>query len=694
MSGRITWKKVFLCIGIGVMSTSLFAQVEELKTYKAKRQITSVDNASYRVLYYNGKTVSTYNDNPMFAIEKMRGFSVIPSGATVAVVDKKGRLMIYSCNEYNKVLQKIKNKRKGVKGKWEVNALCYGEDARNLVVGTSMSEILVYDPRDYSLKFVLESQSPVQFLRMSPDNYFIAAVRDNEIDIWNFDARSMRKQLSVDGMVSYVAFSNDGSMMASVDDKNEIILWNTVTWEPVYTYAPEAPVSLSSFNLDDKYLAFLQGGDSIMVLNLRTKEIAQAIPGNSGALTCAFMRSTTGQEQHMLTNRSNAVVYWNANGLNPFYGKLLNQEVDQQMNEWVKMMQGESLEEYQLRVNDETRARQQELFSIEAATRLAGDRIAIDNPFTRDYSIATGLLAIGFENMPDIEIPIAGDEVGDFSDASNLSFSNAQYVLNDRDEFEIAYVEVLNEVSGKVYIYDNIGRMKLTAMDVDDNFIPLDIMQQVSQEGMKLEDLKQEVLEENKQDKLITDNTQITVNTEVVAGVDAEGNRILNYKIGYQYEVVNRAFSAKEDFPSGGYDIEKSNAAMSMMRIIQQSFEEGDFAKYLSEGKRVKVKITGSADASPIRGRIAYDGRYGDFVNEPYYNDGTLDNLTITRASGITQNQQLAFLRAAGVQHMIENNVSTLKDTRNEYDYYVEVATERGGEYRKINVEFTILDAF
>ena len=75
--------------------------------------------------------------------------------------------------------------------------------------------------------------------------------------------------------------------------------------------------------------------------------------------------------------------------------------------------------------------------------------------------------------------------------------------------------------------------------------------------------------------------------------------------MGYQYEVINKEFSAKEDFPSGGYDIERSNAAMSLMKIIKNAFE-GDFSKYLSEGKQVKVIVTGSADASPIRGRIAY----------------------------------------------------------------------------------------
>lgn len=164
-------------------------------------------------------------------------------------------------------------------------------------------------------------------------------------------------------------------------------------------------------------------------------------------------------------------------------------------------------------------------------------------------------------------------------------------------------------------------------------------------------------------------------------------------KVGYQYEVINKEFSAKEDFPSGGYDIQSSNAAMSLMKIIKNAFE-GEFASYLGENKQVKIVITGSADASPIRSKIAYKGQYGEFVDEPYYKDGNLDNITVTKESGITQNKQLALLSAAGVMDYVKNNITTLKNTNNEFEYHVEVAKERGGEYRKINIEFVIVDAF
>ena len=56
----------------------------------------------------------------------------------------------------------------------------------------------------------------------------------------------------------------------------------------------------------------------------------------------------------------------------------MSKEVDAKMNEWVKMMQGESMEDYAIRVNDETRLKQQQLFAQEVATELAGDRISIE----------------------------------------------------------------------------------------------------------------------------------------------------------------------------------------------------------------------------------------------------------------------------------------------------------------------------
>ena len=540
----------------------------------------------------------------------------------------------------------------------------------------------------------IRDRAPATALAMSSNNYFIAAAVGQNINIWNFQTKELRKAIPMPAVVKEVTFSPDAALLAVTTDDNHLTIIDTKNWDKVDIFDKlGGTLSSPSFHPEGKYISVVKDGKNIEIINLKNGVVEQDIVDPTGGVTGGrFFKNNQNSEVFLLTNRTKQMVFWDANGLNPFYGKIMGREVDAKMNEWVKMMQGESMEDYAIRVNDETRIKQQQLFAQEVATALAGDRISMDNPFIDGYDASNNMLNIGFKGLPSIGLEVPSNEAGDFKDGK-MKFSNAVYVLNDKDEFELAYVEVTNETTNKVYIYDNIGRTKLTALEADENFVPLEIMQQATREEAQLAEIKEQVIEEKKQDKLITDNTQINVKTEVIPGVDANGKKILNYKVGYQYEVINKEFSAKEDFPSGGYNIERSNAAMSLMKIIKNAFE-GDFAKYLSEGKQVKVIITGSADAAPIRGRLAYDGRYGEFVDEPYYKDGNLDNITVTKAGGITQNEQLALMRAAGVKTYIEKNVTTLGNTKNEYEYHVEVAKERGGEFRKINVEFVIMDAF
>lgn len=679
--------------------TSLFcgqamSQVQVKRDFSSKKRITAFDNTTFCTAFLSEGELLTLRDINIVAMRDVDKIVFNPTGGSLALLRGKKNVTIYSFRESNKKLFELKEKRK-LKEKPVTLAMCYGADARNFITSNSLGEIIIYDTKEYLPQAYIQCKAPVTSLAMSSNNYFIAAASGTNLDIWNFRTKELRKAIPMPAAINGIAFSDDAAQLAVVTDDNRLTILDTRTWEKVDIFDKlGGKLSSPSFHPEGKYVSVVKDGNAIVIVNLKNSVVEQTLDEAAGGVVGSrfFMNKQT-SEIFMISNRPKAMVFWDANGLNPFYGKLMSKEIDARMNEWVKMMQGESMEDYAIRVNDETRMKQQQLFAQEIATELAGDRISLDNPFLGDYDASNNMLNIGFNTMPSIALEVPAGEVGDFTDAGKLKFDNAVYVLNDKDEFELAYVEVRNETTNKVYIYDNIGRTKLTALEADDNFVPLEIMQQASQEEIQLKEIKEAVVEEKKQDKLITENTQIDVKTEVVPGVDENGNKILNYKIGYQYEVINKAFSAKEDFPSGGYNIERSNAAMSLMKIIKNAFE-GDFSKYLAEGKQVKIVITGSADASPIRGRIAYNGQYGEYVDEPYYKDGNLDNITVTKASGITSNEQLALMRAAGVKDYISKNVDTLKNTDNEYEFHVEVAQERGGEFRKINVEFVIMDAF
>ncbi|MFS2943102.1 WD40 repeat domain-containing protein [Bacteroides fragilis] len=692
--GFYTYRGIAFCFVAAMFCGQTMAQVVEKRGFDSQKKINAFDNTTFCTAYLSDGALYTMRDIAINDVRKIERIVFNPTGSSIALLRAKNLISIYSFRDRNKKLFELKEKRKKLKAKPMPVSMCYSADARSFIVGNSLGEIVIYDTKEYMPLAYIQGEAPATALAMSSNNYFIAAAVGQNINIWNFQTKELRKAIPMPAVVKEVTFSPDAALLAVTTDDNHLTIIDTKNWDKVDIFDKlGGTLSSPSFHPEGKYISVVKDGKNIEIINLKNGVVEQDIVDPTGGVTGGrFFKNNQNSEVFLLTNRTKQMVFWDANGLNPFYGKIMGREVDAKMNEWVKMMQGESMEDYAIRVNDETRIKQQQLFAQEVATALAGDRISMDNPFIDGYDASNNMLNIGFKGLPSIGLEVPSNEAGDFKDGK-MKFSNAVYVLNDKDEFELAYVEVTNETTNKVYIYDNIGRTKLTALEADENFVPLEIMQQATREEAQLAEIKEQVIEEKKQDKLITDNTQINVKTEVIPGVDANGKKILNYKVGYQYEVINKEFSAKEDFPSGGYNIERSNAAMSLMKIIKNAFE-GDFAKYLSEGKQVKVIITGSADAAPIRGRLAYDGRYGEFVDEPYYKDGNLDNITVTKAGGITQNEQLALMRAAGVKTYIEKNVTTLGNTKNEYEYHVEVAKERGGEFRKINVEFVIMDAF
>lgn len=695
---------------------SAMAQVTERVVIPSIKDITNFSNTTFCIAFMAEEQVWALRDIKIAELNDIDETVFNPTGSSLAVRQGKKEITIYSFHERNKKMFELKEKRKGLKDRENLPftltgekgeklmkaaskgdiislAMCYAPDARHFIVSNSLGEIIIYDTKEYIPQAYIQSDVASTLLTMSSNNYFIAAAAEKKLDIWNFPTKALRKSIMMSGKITGFDFSTDAAYLAVTTDDQRLTVFDTRTWEEFTKFNYEGnEIASPSFHPEGKYVSVVVDKKNIVIHNLRNGKIEQTLTAPDNVSKSTFMIDKQKSDIFMLSNRRNSMVFWNANGLNPYYGKVLEESVMKKMNEWIKMGEGESMEEYGIRVNDETRLKQQQLFAQEVATELAGDRLSMEDPFIGDYDTESGMLNIGFKSMPSISLEVPENEVANLKDSKNLKFENTIYVLNDADEFEIAYMEVRDEISNKVYIFDNIGRLKMLAMEEED-FVPLEIMQQISQEEVQLKEIKEQVVAENKEEQLISDNTQIDVKTEVVPSVDANGNKILNYKVGYQYEVINKAFSANEDFPSGGYNIEKSNAAMSLMKIIKNAFE-GDFSKYLSEGKQVKVIITGSADASPIRGRIAYNGQYGDFVNEPYYKDGNLDNITVTKASGITSNEQLALMRAAGVKEYLEKSVDTLRNTQNEYEYHVEVAKERGGEFRKINVEFIIVDAF
>lgn len=350
------------------------------------------------------------------------------------------------------------------------------------------------------------------------------------------------------------------------------------------------------------------------------------------------------------------------------------------------------MEAYMTRIMDANQKAKMREFEDEIATQLAGNRLNMDQISLGRYDRGQGLLGINLGNMPAIYLPVSEDDAIAFKDAQGLEFRNVKYGVTSNDRFEVIYAEVYNPADGKTYVYNNLDRTPLTFMEGDDNVISLEVLQQQRLEEVRLEEIRRTVVEEAKSRNVISDHTSITVNSSVEPSIDANGNRILNYKVNFVY-TVDPEFTQEEDFGPGKYKAEDSHAATAMLDIIGKAFES-ELGQYLTAGKKAVVKISGSADATPIRYGIAYDGAYGTFEDEPVYQNDQLTAISIDTRSGIKQNEQLAFLRAYGVKNYLDTNVSKLGEMNTDYRYHISVAEDKGSEFRRIATEFTFFDVF
>lgn len=691
-SNKLSFKLALFCACLSVTS-NLSAQTNtsvENKDYVYKQKVspTDMDNYLFSTYYYNEKKVYNLRNLIQSASSSpITSLKINPSGTSYAVLSKKGekgQVCIYDLWKSKKLLHEFKDIK-------NPTAICYSHDAKQIAIAEGNS-VLFFNARTYELIDKIETTFTPSSIMISPENYFLVTANSNQIHIWNMESKNIRKEFDLDVAINDIEFSDNGDTFAILTEDGLLTTYDTKMFFILQSYDAMGNAKSCHFHPEGKYVSVVTGDTRISVINLMDNTDRSYIDNEDGGISTSKFVKDGKKQIYLSYNTSNSITYKLMSTLAPFYTKLLAEELEERMNDWLKQMPGETLEEYKLRVNEETRAKQMLLFEQEIATRMADNLVQMSEVSLGNYNPESNMLAVNFNTMPTIYLEVPSNEITDFMEASNLEFQNAKYGLTATDKFELIYADVLNKVSGKTYTFNNLERRSLDFLKSDDSFVPLDLIQQSNMEELKLQEIKENIVNLAKQKNTISDHTNIAVNARIISDIDANGNKVMNYRINFSYE-VEKGYSAQEDFGPGKYKAEQSGAAASMLSIIKEAFET-EFAPYVKSGKKLIVKITGMADALPINGKIAYDGCYGDFVNEPVYKDNNLSNITITKAEGITLNEQLAFLRAEGVRNYISTNINGFSTMNTSYQHYIEVTEGKGGEYRRINVELTFVDAF
>lgn len=698
-SGRILWFAMIAFWGSMVSYAQESTEAEYHKEIKQKQYPVGFDNRSFGVFYYNNDVVYTIIRQGYEIVRSeggvITGLKVNPSGATLASIEKakKGdtQVAVYDLTSSGtrELLEKIK-----VKGV-DMTAVAYSADAKQLAVASSDQHITLYS----SVKS--KKQEPVVWtsglvptkLVYSDNNYFLAALDGNKLEIWNVERGAIRKTLEFESPVHDVAFTVGSNRLIVATSDGKLTIFDTTGFTQLSSVDDLGSAMACQPNADGKYVAVLNSKNLISVVNLLDPTERHFINDDAGEISdLRVIYNEVDSQTYVLYNNADAIVYHRVDNLTPHYNKMMTSLLNEKLGQWMRRMPEESLEAYQLRVNDSTYANQAKVLEREIATSMATGLLEETEITVGEYNTNSKNLTLHLSSMPNIYLNVPFDEVQDFSDADRLEFRNAKYGLNPDDKFELVYAEVYNSANGKTYVFDNLERVSLAYIEEDNDYVPLNILQKSTMEETALVNIKEDIINLAQQEQVISDKTHISVSTNVESATDADGNKIVNYNVDFVYE-VEEEFSARDDFKSGRYHTDESHAAMLMLKVMQKAFDT-DFAEYLKEGKRVKIKIKGTADASPIMRALPYDGEYGEYDGEPVYKDAELSHITLNKKEGIATNEQLAFARAVGVQHYIEKEVPALAKMNHEYEYHIEVAKEAGSKFRRINVQYIFFDAF
>lgn len=615
-------------------------------------------------------------------------FAVNPNGLNFAVVHKKkgkSRMDVLSATAPIKTFG-FDTKKYGMP-----TAVAFMPDGRQIAVATG-SGIYILETRKFMpvAKIQLKDMHPTA-MTVSPNGYFLAAASGDKVNVYNLELRTLRKSLEMGEKITDMEFSPDSKDFGVLTSDGILTLYNTRTFDMRKMVDDLGDGTRFAFNFDGKYAATIASPSQVKLVNLLRDTDRESFDIDGGTLHDLTFIYDVNRNTLMASGAGKIVNVRRIPGLEPYYNKLIAEEADRRMDEWLKMMPGETMEEFKARVNKESIKRQRRLIEDEISTSFAGNLLDGMKMSFGSYDRTNKVLALNFDKMPTIFLPVPEDEATTFTDPTKIRVTDVQYGILPDDTFEIVYARVENGVTGKKYVYDNLLREVMDYMNNDDA-ISLELLQQQQMEEIKLQELREKVVDEAKSRNVISDHTNITVDSKVIPDYDAEGNRILNYQVKFSYE-VEPGFSAQEDFASGKYHIEESGAASSMIDIVRQAFS-GELRQYLKSGKKLRVNLLGTADATPILNGIPYDGSYSDIEDESVYVDGQLSTLSVTRKSGIKDNPQLALLRALGVQNYLEKNVEEYRYMNKDYRYDVEVSKDKGSEFRRITATFTFVDAF
>lgn len=659
--------------------------VKEVRHYDYCADIIGSSNQLYRmVIACNSGRIATWKDILVTDTRPSTAITLNPSGSHFAVATDKYVIEIWSLEK-----RKVEyGKLRGHSG--TVRTMDYSRDSRYLLSAGDDKTLKIWETKGLTLFRNLPCLMPVRAACFSPNGYFVACDQGNDIVVFNFS-----KNKAVIGFSGHtspivkVKFSDDGNYLMSLDESGYIIIWSVVTGDIYRRMKVPGEVKNADIHHNNKYLATLDKSGKLSVWNLKSEELVQDLKSQQEGVNLHFAYDYD-KETALLTHCDRLNCYiWDISRLEPAFDMLAAKMHEERMNQWNRKRSDETSETYERRVNDSLQQKNV-LVMRDVVTELGLKWRPLGKPQRSEYMERFGGYVLTFPKVKPFVLRIYNENREEFErNFEQFQYAKPVYALDDRDIFSLDYLEVCDSLKKHVYYFDNIQ----LHTEPQQQLVSKDIVRKVGEEEVVLRRKLKDFFAKEMAEQRISDNIQVNVEARPRESIGEDGEPVVDYHIDYSYEVMKTAKKDVGDWAPGRYLLSESNAAAASVQVIKETFGN-ELAQYIVPGKNITVKITGSADGSPIVNTIKYAEGFGLFDEEPYYLNGNMDNISVSAKSGISSNSQLAFLRTYGVRHFIEQEIPGLKQTNNIFEHHVFVSEERGNEFRRVSIEIIIHDAF
>ncbi len=217
------------------------------------------------------------------------------------------------------------------------------------------------------------------------------------------------------------------------------------------------------------------------------------------------------------------------------------------------------------------------------------------------------------------------------------------------------------------------------------------IRNDVSQRQRKMQKQAEAILLKLPLDRKLYDESEVRVRARIADGVKEDGTAELNFVLEISYN-CNHPEGFTDDYAVGTYTVESSNSVYAICELARVMIDN-ECSDFFGANKDVDIHISGSTDAIDVA-NITYNGEYGEHRYDAATFNGERVRLSISQAEGITNNAQLAYVRALGVRNYTETKISALQHTNNSYTYETTCNAEVGSRYRRCSIELTVHGAF